>query len=87
MLGLAEELVGGSLAGRRVGVLGLAFKPDSDDIRDSPALAVATAVHARGARVTAYDPVAMDRARRAHPELGYAARSSARPPRLTCCCC
>lgn len=69
---LARELVGGSLAGRRVGVLGLAFKPDSDDIRDSPALAVATEVHARGAQVTAYDPVAMDRARRAHPELDYA---------------
>ncbi len=72
MVALAEELAGGSLAGRRVGVLGLAFKPDSDDIRDSPALAVATAVHARGAQVTAYDPVAMDRARRAHPELGFA---------------
>ncbi len=72
MAGLAQELAGGSLAGRRVGVLGLSFKPDSDDIRDSPALAVATALHARGALVTAYDPVAMDRARRAHPELGYA---------------
>jgi UDPglucose 6-dehydrogenase len=72
MAGLAQELAGGSLAGRKVGVLGLAFKPDSDDIRDSPALAVATAVHALGAQVTAYDPVAMDRARRAHPELGYA---------------
>jgi UDPglucose 6-dehydrogenase len=72
MVGLAQELAGGSLAGRNVGVLGLAFKPGSDDIRDSPALAVATAVHALGAQVTAYDPVAMDRARRAHPELGYA---------------
>jgi len=72
MVGLAQELAGGSLAGRRVGVLGLAFKPDSDDIRDSPALAVATAVHGLGARVTAYDPVALDRARRAHPELRYA---------------
>jgi UDPglucose 6-dehydrogenase len=72
MAGLAQELAGGSLAGRKVGVLGLAFKPDSDDIRDSPALAVATAVHALGAQVTAYDPVATDRARRAHPELGYA---------------
>jgi UDPglucose 6-dehydrogenase len=72
MVGLAQDLAGGSLAGRRVGVLGLAFKPDSDDIRDSPALAVATAIHGRGAQVTAYDPVALDRARRAHPELGYA---------------
>jgi UDPglucose 6-dehydrogenase len=72
MAGLAQELAGGSLAGCRVGVLGLSFKPDSDDIRDSPALAVAAEVHARGAQVTAYDPVAMDRARQAHPELGYA---------------
>ncbi len=72
MVTLARELAGGGLAGRRVGVLGLAFKPGSDDIRDSPALAVAAAVHAQGARVTAYDPVAMDRARRAHPEFGYA---------------
>jgi UDPglucose 6-dehydrogenase len=72
MVGLAQELAGGSLAGRRVGVLGLAFKPDSDDIRDSPALAVATAAHGLGAQVTAYDPVALDRARRAHPELRYA---------------
>ncbi len=72
MVALAQELAGGSLAGGRGGGLGLAFKPDSDDIRDSPALAVATVVHALGAQVTAYDPVAVDRARRAHPELNYA---------------
>ena len=69
---LATGLAGGSLAGRAVGVLGLAFKPDSDDLRDSPALDVALAVQRMGARVTAYDPVAMDAARRAHPQLRYA---------------
>jgi UDPglucose 6-dehydrogenase len=69
---LATGLAGGSLAGRAVGVLGLAFKPDSDDLRDSPALDVALTVQRLGARVTAYDPVAMDRARQAHPQLGYA---------------
>ncbi len=69
---LASELAGGSLDGRAVGVLGLAFKPDSDDLRDSPALDVALTVQRMGARVTAYDPVAMDRARRAYPQLGYA---------------
>jgi UDPglucose 6-dehydrogenase len=69
---LASELVGGSLAGRSVGVLGLAFKPDSDDLRDSPALDVALTVQRMGARVTAYDPVAMDPARKAHPQLEYA---------------
>ncbi|HZC40345.1 MAG TPA: UDP-glucose/GDP-mannose dehydrogenase family protein [Streptosporangiaceae bacterium] len=72
MVDLARELAGGSLAGTVIGVLGLAFKPDSDDIRDSPALEVAAAAHRAGARVTAYDPAATDRARRAHPELAYA---------------
>ncbi len=73
MVDLALELANGSLAGRAVGVLGIAFKPDSDDIRDSPALGVAKAIHDLGARVTVYDPVAMDRARQACPELNYAA--------------
>jgi UDPglucose 6-dehydrogenase len=72
MVELARELAGGSLQGRNVGVLGLAFKPDSDDIRDSPALDVASTLHSLGARVTAYDPAAMDNARLAHPELHYA---------------
>jgi len=72
MVDLARELAGGSLHGRRVGVFGLAFKPDSDDIRDSPAIDVAMTLCALGARVTAYDPAAMDKARQAHPELEYA---------------
>ncbi|HMA47192.1 MAG TPA: UDP-glucose/GDP-mannose dehydrogenase family protein [Frankiaceae bacterium] len=72
MVDLARELVGGSFAGTRVGVLGAAFKPNSDDIRDSPALDVAAAILRQGARVTVYDPAAMDNARRMHPELGYA---------------
>jgi UDPglucose 6-dehydrogenase len=71
-LRLARELAGGSLAGRAVGVLGAAFKPESDDIRDSPALEVATAIHGQGARVTLYDPAATDKARAACPELEYA---------------
>ena len=72
MVELARELAGGSLRGKSVGVLGLAFKPDSDDIRDSPALDVAATISRLGARVTSYDPAAMDRARKAHPELEYA---------------
>ena len=72
MVDLARELAGGTLEGRNVGILGLAFKPDSDDIRDSPALDVATGLHRLGARVTAYDPAALDRARQSHPELEYA---------------
>jgi UDPglucose 6-dehydrogenase len=68
---LAREMCGGSLAGSRVGVLGAAFKPDSDDIRDSPALDVALAVQQAGAAVRVYDPHAMDNARRDYPTLAY----------------
>jgi UDPglucose 6-dehydrogenase len=72
MVDLALELAGGSLEGRAAGVLGCSFKPGSDDIRDSPALDVAGSVHGLGARVTIYDPAAMEGARRQHPEFGYA---------------
>jgi UDPglucose 6-dehydrogenase len=72
MVDLAREQAGGSLRGQTIGVLGVAFKPDSDDIRDSPALDVAATIHGLGAAVTVYDPAAMGHARRAHPELGYA---------------
>src|SRR5580704_10059228 len=72
MVDLALEMAGGSLEGRTVGVLGCSFKPNSDDIRDSPALDVAGTVHGLGARVTVYDPAALDRARQVHPELEYA---------------
>jgi nucleotide sugar dehydrogenase len=71
MVDLARELLGGSFIGRTVGVLGAAFKPNSDDIRDSPALDVATSIRAQGGQVTVFDPQALDNARRAHPELGY----------------
>ncbi|GAA4235548.1 UDP-glucose/GDP-mannose dehydrogenase family protein [Actinomadura meridiana] len=68
---LARELLGGSFSGRTVGVLGAAFKPDSDDVRDSPALDVAASIRAQGAKVTVYDPKAMRNARRAQPNLEY----------------
>ena len=66
------DLVDGSYQGIQVTVLGAAFKPDSDDIRDSPALDVAAAMSRQGADVVVYDPHAMDNARRLHPELDYA---------------
>jgi UDPglucose 6-dehydrogenase len=53
-------------------VLGAAFKPYSDDVRDSPALDVARILHGMGAQVTVYDPAALANARRACPDLGYA---------------
>jgi UDPglucose 6-dehydrogenase len=68
----ARELAGGSLQGQAVGVLGAAFKPGSDDIRESPALAVAVAVCGLGARVTVYDPAAAAKAVAAYPQLKQA---------------
>jgi UDPglucose 6-dehydrogenase len=69
---LAATLLGGTVGGSRVTVLGAAFKAGSDDVRDSPALDVAARLHEQGATVTVYDPKACDVARRAHPELRYA---------------
>ncbi|CAM5430085.1 MULTISPECIES: UDP-glucose dehydrogenase family protein [Streptomyces] len=69
---LARELCGPDVLGARVTVLGAAFKPGSDDIRDSPALAVAARLRLEGADVTVHDPEAMDNARKAFPLLGYA---------------
>ena len=69
---VARELVGGTFVDRNVAVLGAAFKPDSDDVRDSPALGVAVAVQLQGARVRVHDPAAMDNARALFPALEYA---------------
>jgi UDPglucose 6-dehydrogenase len=70
---LTLELAGGNLTGTPVCVLGAAFKPGSDDVRDSPALDVAQILTGMGARVTVHDPAALENARRARPELCYAA--------------
>jgi UDPglucose 6-dehydrogenase len=76
MVDLARELNGGTFNGRRIAVLGAAFKPNSDDIRDSPALAVATTIHDEGATVTVYDPAAGANAARAYPALRYASSAT-----------
>lgn len=68
---LAREMLG-SLIGTRITVLGAAFKPNSDDVRDSPALAVAGQLSLAGASVRVYDPQAMDNARKVFPTLDYA---------------
>jgi len=72
MVELAREEIGGSFDGTRVAVLGAAFKPNSDDIRDSPALDVASRIRSEGATVVVYDPKAMDNARIRYPDLTYA---------------
>nr|WP_238992786.1 UDP-glucose/GDP-mannose dehydrogenase family protein [Jiangella aurantiaca] len=69
---LARHLVGGSVADKRIAVLGAAFKPQSDDVRDSPALNIAGQLHLQGVRVSVYDPKAMDNARKVFPTLRYA---------------
>jgi UDPglucose 6-dehydrogenase len=70
-LELGLDLVDGTYRGTRIAVLGAAFKPNSDDIRDSPALDVAASIERRGGDVVIYDPHAIENARRVHPELSY----------------
>jgi UDPglucose 6-dehydrogenase len=69
---LVREVLGGDLAGRRLAVLGLAFKPGSDDVRDSPSLHVCGQLLAEGALVSVHDPVAMDNAAQIQPGVRYA---------------
>ena len=71
MVDMAREVCGGSIVGRRIAVLGAAFKPNSDDVRDSPALDVADAIRREGGTVTVYDPQAMPNARELSPTLAY----------------
>ena len=72
MVEIAREVCGGSFIGARVAVLGAAFKPDSDDVRDSPALSVAGQIQLQGATVNVFDPQAMDNSRALFPTLNYA---------------
>ncbi|MGJ7539613.1 UDP-glucose dehydrogenase family protein [Brevibacterium luteolum] len=71
MVDLAREVVDGSFIGKRITILGAAFKPNSDDVRDSPALAVAGLIALQGAVVTVADPQAVDNARAMFPDLEY----------------
>ncbi len=72
VVALARQAAGGRLDGKRVAVLGVAFKPGSDDVRDSPSLAVCDQLAAAGAIVSVHDPVAMPSAARKRPGLGCA---------------
>lgn len=68
---LTRDLCGGSLMGQRITVLGAAFKPESDDVRDSPALSIAAQLQLQGAVVTVTDPKALSNAAKRFPELQY----------------
>ena len=72
VVNVSQAMVGGDLAGARIAVWGAAFKPDSDDVRDSPALSIAGGLSLRGALVKVYDPRANDTARVMFPTLVYA---------------
>ncbi|ORM36086.1 UDP-glucose 6-dehydrogenase [Williamsia sp. 1135] len=68
---LARQACGGGFLGTRVAVLGAAFKPESDDVRDSPALNVAGQIQLQGAAVSVYDPKAIENSRKLFPTLDY----------------
>lgn len=71
MVELTRELCDGTLLGKRITVLGAAFKPESDDVRDSPALSIAAQLQLQGAVVTVTDPKALGNAAKRFPELHY----------------
>jgi UDPglucose 6-dehydrogenase len=71
MIPKIEKLVG-DFNGKLVSVLGLSFKPETDDMRESPAIDIIKEIQARGARVKAFDPVAMEEAKHCLPDIEYA---------------
>lgn len=71
MIPKIESLIG-NFSGKQVAVLGLSFKPETDDMRESPATDIIREMQARGAKVRAYDPVAMDEAKHSLPDIEYA---------------
>jgi UDPglucose 6-dehydrogenase len=77
VVALARQAAGGTLDGKRVAVLGVAFKPNSDDVRDSASLAVCERLRTEGAIVSVHDPVAMPNAAKRQPDLAYAGSVSA----------
>jgi UDPglucose 6-dehydrogenase len=71
MIDLVRVDLSEDLQGKKIAVLGAAFKPDSDDVRDSPALDIAAQIHAAGAEVCVHDPKAIEPARRRFPALQF----------------
>jgi UDPglucose 6-dehydrogenase len=71
MIDLVRKDLSDDLRGKKIAILGAAFKPDSDDVRDSPALDIAVQIQSAGAQVTVHDPKAIENARNRFPTLGY----------------
>ncbi|MDO8529604.1 MAG: UDP-glucose/GDP-mannose dehydrogenase family protein [bacterium] len=71
MVGKIRKALGGSEAGKKIAVLGLTFKPETDDMRDSPALTILPALQEKGARISVTDPHGMEEAKKIMPELAY----------------
>lgn len=72
MIPKIESLLEGDFRGKQIAVLGLSFKPETDDMRESPAIDIIKDMLARGAKIKAYDPVAMDEAKHLLPDIEYA---------------
>ena len=66
-----KDALGGDIAGKTIGVLGLTFKPETDDLRDSPALSILPPLHEKGAKIQVHDPQGMDEASKIFPEFQY----------------
>ncbi len=66
-----RDALGGSETGKTIGVLGLTFKPETDDLRDAPALSILPPLFEKGATIQAHDPQGMDEAGQLFPEFGY----------------
>jgi len=73
MIGLLQRHM--DIAGKTIGILGLAFKPDSDDVRESRAIPVIGALRKKGAKIIAFDPVATDNFRHLFPDISYMKRA------------
>ncbi|NTW88715.1 MAG: UDP-glucose/GDP-mannose dehydrogenase family protein [Desulfobulbaceae bacterium] len=71
MIKKIRDALGGSEAGKIIGVLGITFKPETDDLREAPALTILPALHEKGARLQVHDPQGMDEAARILPEYNY----------------
>jgi UDPglucose 6-dehydrogenase len=66
-----REALGGDVAGKTIGVLGLTFKPETDDLRDAPALSILPPLHEKGAKIQVHDPQGMEEAKKLFPEFSY----------------